>query len=129
MLTAWLERVKASCSESGHLDIALSTFGEALVHAPADPDGLWIHHAAARALNAKDAQPMRDGFRTALFNSRGVHSWTAGRAERELAESYRIKAEEVEAYGYHRLARTLRELSDSYKRDAERQASRDPFDD
>ncbi len=128
-LTAWLERVKASCSESGHLDIALSTFGEALVHTPADPDGLWIHHAAARALNAKDAQPMRDGFRTALFNSRGVHSWTAGRAERELAESYRTKAEEVEAYGYHRLARTLRELSDSYKRDAERQASRDPFDD
>lgn len=128
-LTAWLEEVKAACMESGHLEVALTMVGHVLIYTPPDPDGLWLHHSAAEALNAKDANDMRDGFRTELFNSRGVHSWTAGREERELAEKYRTQADEVEAHGYYRLASSLRELADSYERDAERQASGDPFDD
>ena len=128
-LTAWLENVKVACMESGHLEIALSIVGQVLIYTPPDPDGLWLHHSAATALNAKDAKDMREGFKTALFNSRGVHTWTAGQEERELAERYRKQAEEVEARGYHRLASSLRELAASYERDAEQQASKDPFDD
>ena len=129
-LTAWLEEVKASCAESGHLEVAFIMVGHVLIHTPPDPDGLWLHHSAAAALNAKDASNMRNGFRTELFNSRGVH-WVGpeGREERELAEKYRTKAEEVEAHGYHRLASSLRKLAASYDRDAERQASEDSFDD
>ena len=129
-LTAWLEDVKAACVESGHLEIALSMVGHVLINTPPDPDGLWLHHSAATALNAKDAKDMRDGFRTELFNSRGFH-WVdpESRGERELAKKYRLQAEEVEARGYHRLASSLRELATSYERDAERQASKDPFDD
>ena len=128
-LIDWLEEVKAASMESGHLEIALLMVGHVLIHTPPDPDGLWIHHSAAKVLNAKDASDMREGFRTELFNSRGVYSWTAGREERELAKKYRAQAEEVEACGYHRLATALRELADSYERDAEQQASNDPFDD
>jgi len=116
--------------ESGHLEIALLMVGHVLIYTPPDPDGLWLHHAAATALNAKDTGDMRDGYRTALFNSRGAH-WVdpEGRAERELATKYRDQAEKVESHGYHRLANTLRELAVSYERDAERLASRDLFDD
>lgn len=128
-LIAWLDEVKTACEKSGHLEIALLMVGHVLVHTPPDPDGLWIHHSAAMALDAKNANDMRDGFRTELFNSRGVHSWTTGRGERELAKQYRIQAEEVETQGYHRLANSLKQLAASYERDAERQASRDPFDD
>lgn len=128
-LTAWLKNVKATCMESGHLEIALSMVGHVLIYTPPDPDGLWIHHSAARELNAKDAEEMREGFRVQLFNSRGVHTWTAGAEERKLAQQYRIQAEQVEALGYHRLASSLRDLAVSYERDAERQASKDPFDD
>ena len=61
-LTAWLEDVKAACVESGHLEIALSMVGHVLIHTPPDPDGaLWLHRAAATALNAKDTGDMRDG--------------------------------------------------------------------
>lgn len=128
-LTPWLEDVKAACVESGHLEIALSMVGHVLIHTPPDPDGLWIHHSAATALNAKDANDMRDGFQTELFNSRGVHGFTAGREEGELAEKYRRQADEIESRSYHRLASSLRDLAASYERDAERDASRDPFDD
>ena len=72
---------------------------------------------------------MRDGFRTALFNARGAHFVDpGGRPEQELAAKYRDQAEQLESQGYHRLADSLRELADSYNRDAEWLASRDLFD-
>jgi hypothetical protein len=71
---------------------------------------------------------MRNGFTAELFNIRGVHWWTAGKEEREIAEKYRKQAEEVESAGYYRLASSVRELAASYERDAEHQASTDPFD-
>ena len=127
-LTAWLEAVKAACAESGHLAIALSKVGHVLIYTPPDLDGLWLHHAAATALNAKDTGDMRDGFSTALLNARGAH-WVdpEGREERALATKYRDQAEQLESQGYHRLANTFRELAVSYERDAERLASRELF--
>ena len=64
---------------------------------------------------------MRRGYRTAVYNSRGVH-WLDPEAkeERALAEKYRKQAEEVENHGYFRFANILKELSDSYIREAER---------
>jgi hypothetical protein len=129
-LTAWLENVKVTCRESGHLEVALTIVGQVLIYTPPDPDGFWIHHSAATALNSKDATKMRNGFGTGLYTSRGVHYVDpTGQAERELAERFRVQAEEVEARGYHRLASSLRELAVSYDREAEWQASRKPFED
>ena len=117
----WLQRVKDVCLESGHLEVALLKIGEVLIHAPADPDGLWIHRAVAQALNYRDADDMRRGFSTGTYNSRGVHCVDpTGKPEKELAEQFRRKAEDVENACFHRFAATLRELAESYARKAER---------
>jgi len=119
--TEWLQRVKEVCTASGHLEVALINIGEVLIHAPPDPDGLWIHHAVATALNDREACDMRDGYRTGVYNSRGAHMVDpTGKPERELAEQFRSKAEEVENAGFQRFAVTLRELADSYEREAQR---------
>lgn len=119
--TEWLQRVKEVCEESGHLEVALINIGEVLIHTPPDPDGLWIRRAVAAALNDREADDMRDGFRTGTYNSRGVHSVDpTGKPERELAEQFRNKAEEIENAGFQRFAVTLRGLADSYNREAER---------
>lgn len=117
--TEWLQRVKEVCTESGHLEVALINIGEVLIHTL--PDGLWIHRAVAAALNDREADDLRDGFRTGIYNSRGVH-WVdpTGTPERELAEQFRSKAEEVENAGFQRFAVTLRGLADGYDREAER---------
>lgn len=128
-LNHWLDAVKAECRATGHYEIAMTMLGQSLIHVPADPDGLWIHRAAASALNQKEAADMRDGFRTELFNSRGVHGFTSGVAEKNIAARYRAQADEVEAAGFYRLATTLRELADDYDRQAERESKRSPFDD
>ena len=117
----WYGKAKDICAESGHLDVALIHVGHVLFHSPADPNGLWIDQAAAEALNGIDAEEIRKGFSTEVYNSRGVH-WVdpTGKPERELAERYRQKADEVENAGYQRFAVMLRSLSESYDREAER---------
>ena len=129
-LAVWLDAVKRECAETGHLEVALTMIGHVLVHVPPDPDGLWIHRSAASALNAKDAERMRAGFRNELYNSRGAH-WVdpTGKPERKLAAKCRAQAEAADGAGYPRLAATLRELGDTYAHEAEQVSSRDPFDD
>ncbi|RRR69646.1 MAG: hypothetical protein EI684_15090 [Candidatus Viridilinea halotolerans] len=127
-LAPWLEQVITSCAASGHLENALSMAGKVLIFVPPDPDGLWIHHATATALNAREAQQLRQGFTTGLFNARGVFWASVGREERELAEKYRAQADAVEAQGYFRLAHAMRDLAASYEQDAASQ-ERDSLDD
>jgi len=116
----WLQRVKALCAESGHLEVALVNIGEVLIHVPSDPSGLWINRAVATALNDREADDMRGGFRMGLYNSRGVH-WIdpTGKPERELAEQFRSKAEDVENAGFQRFAVTLKDLAERYEREAD----------
>jgi len=120
LFTEWLRKVKEVCTESGHLEVALITIGEVLIHTLPDPDGLWIRRAVAAALNERDAEKMRRGFWTGIYRLRGFH-WIdpTGKPERELAEQFRIKAEEVENAGFHRFAATLRSLAKDYDREAE----------
>jgi hypothetical protein len=80
-----------------------------------------MRRAVAAALNDRDADHMRDGFRTGTYNSRGAHFVDpTGKPEKELAEQFRSKAEEVENAGFQRFAVTLRYLADGYDREAER---------
>ena len=118
---AWLEKVKQNCRKTGHFEIAMIAVGEVLFYCPVDPQGLWIVQAVAKALNARDADEMRNGFRTEVYNSRGVHGIDPnGKPECELAEQWRQKADDLENAGFARFATTLRELAESYDREAER---------
>ncbi|MCG8345124.1 MAG: hypothetical protein MI685_08205 [Chlorobiales bacterium] len=117
----WLQCVKALCMESGHLEVALINIGEVLIHAPADQGGLWINRAIAGALNDRDADDMRNGFRTGTYNSRGAH-WIdpTGKPEKELARQYQLKAEAIENVGFQRFAVTLRSIAVGYEKEAKR---------
>lgn len=128
-LATWLAAVKQECADTGLSAFSMTMVGHALVYVPPDPDGLWIHRAAAAALNAKDAGDMRDGFRTELFNSRWVHLVeNGGHAESVPADKYRSQADAVDDSGYRYLAASLRELVGECEREAERVSSRDPLD-
>lgn len=119
-LERWLEAVEQECSESGHLEVAMTIVGQVLTKVPADKDGFWIDRSAASVLNGRDAEKIRDGFRIELFNSRGVY-WVdpTGTPERELSSKYRSRAEAAEAEGFTRLATALREMAGTYDREAQ----------
>jgi hypothetical protein len=118
--STWIHKVKEICMESGHLEVAFSHVGQVLIHCPPDTGGLWINHTVADELNARDAEDMRDGFYTGIYNSRGAHFVdSTGKPELELAEKYRQKAEQVENAGYQRFAVTIRSLSETYESEAQ----------
>jgi hypothetical protein len=120
-LERWLSAVRDECQRTGHLEMAMMMLGHSLAHSPVDPAGLWIHRAAARALDGKAASDMRDGFLTEIINSRGAHYVDpTGAPEEALASQYRERGEAVELAGFHRLAATLRDVAASYERDAQR---------
>ena len=125
----WLTEAKRITKATGHFEVACRRIGHVLAHAPADPCVLWIHPVVAEALNGRDAKRMREGFRTEIRSQRGAHWFSAGEEEFELARLNRKKAEALEAEGYSRFAKDMRELAESYERDAKREASRDPFED
>ncbi|MFV4774136.1 hypothetical protein ACNJPB_26235, partial [Escherichia coli] len=117
--TEWLQKVKEGSTASGHLDVALSKVGEVLIYTPSDPNGLWINREVAAALNDRDAESMRRGYMTGAYNSRGVYCVDpTGKPERELADQFRAKAEEVENAGFQRFAVTLRDLAVGYDHEA-----------
>ena len=129
LFNQWLQKVKELCKESGHLDVALINIGEVLIHAPADPDGLWIHRAVATVLdeNNHEADKMRRGFYNGTLNSRGFHRIDpTGKPEKDLAEQFRNKAEKleevkgVETDCFNLLADTLRDLAEKYDDEAKR---------
>lgn len=128
-LVSWINAVKEECIETGHFEIAMSIIGQVLIHTPEDPDGLWIHRSAANVLNARDAKELRDGFSTGLYNSRGVHGFSDGREELELANKYISQAEDVENASFQRLAATLRDLAASYERESKREYPVNTFED
>jgi len=127
--TDWLNEVKRITKDTGHGEVAQIQVGHVLTHAPMDPDGLWIHHAVAAALNARDAGEMRSGFTTVLFNQRGVYGFTNGEEELELSKENRKKAEALEEKGYSRFATAMREFAKSYERQAKRESKISPFED
>lgn len=114
----WLDKVRCLSSESGHLNAALIHVGEVLIHFRLDQDGLWLPGCVSEALDAPENEMMREGFRTALLNSRGVYRHTGGEEERRLAEDYEQRARDLEKYP--RLAAELLKLADFYRREAER---------
>lgn len=128
LLQKWFDEVHKLAENTGHIEAAYNEIGKVLFYVPRATDGLWIHHAAAKLLNRKDADRMREGFRAEVFNSRGVYSDTGGKAERELAKKYRSQAQELDAHGYTRFASTMRQLADSYDHDAERAEAVNPFE-
>ena len=125
----WIDEVYRLCGNAKLLETAQDFIGEALLHAPPDPDGLWIHKSIANALNDRRAQTMRHAYYMATRNSRGVYRVEGtGAQERELAQKFRTRAEHLRDAGFDRLASTLESVSRSYDIDSEYAIRRDEIE-
>ncbi|MXX05383.1 MAG: hypothetical protein F4Z71_01315 [Gammaproteobacteria bacterium] len=125
----WVNEARQITEETGHAEVAQTQIGHVLTFAPADPNGLWIHEAVAAKLNLRSTGEMRSGFTSGLFNQRGVHGFTQGQEERELASENREKADALDSKGFSRFATAMREFAEQYDRQAEHEERRDPFGD
>lgn len=121
-LKLWAASVKEMCIASGHWEVASHQIGEILYYTPADEDGLWTE-TVCELLDSKEDPEYRRGLSIRIFNSRGVHGFSAGKEEIELAEKWEKIASLAESKGFGRLGTTLRSLGQSYREDAKRYVS------
>ena len=129
-LNNWYEEMRGLCEEADRLEVGLINFGRVLFYSPKDINGLWIDESVAEILNDEDAENIRHGFSIENYNSLGVVIVDPeGKIYDDLAEEYESKAKSIEMAGYNRVAIVMRELSDTYRRDAERTRERYGFDD
>ncbi len=118
-LKNWIAAVKVLCLASGHWEVASHQIGEVLYYAPEDENELWID-SVCEVLDSREDAQYRRGLRIRIFNSRGVHGFSGGKEEIELAEKWEKIACHAESKGYTRLGSTLRDLANSYREDAKR---------
>jgi len=126
-LHKWIEEVRKLAEPSGHWEVAQTHIGNVLVHAPKDPNGLFMHRGAAAILDSNETDDMRRGYRIELFNSRGAYVAGSGKADRDQQAVYEDKAQKMNAAGFTNIAATLRSLAQEYAHIVERhEKSADP---
>lgn len=126
----WINKALKITKKTGHAEVARIQIGHVLARAPADPDGLWIHKTVAKLLDKqRGVDEMRSGFTNELFNQRGVHSFTHGKEERELAAENKMKAEALDENGFIRFGTAMHKFAEQYIRQAEREEHKNPFED
>lgn len=123
VLRSWVTRVLQLADDSDRRAVAELNVGELLANAPSDADGAWPCEPVRDLLEELQNPKIESGFRTAVFNSRGVTTRAldeGGVQERDLAERYRGFAERV-SDGWPRTAAVLRALATEYEVDARRE--------
>lgn len=121
VLKDWFEVVNLKAKDSGHHEVALNHVGKVLFYVVSDPNGLWIHRQVAELLDKQENEQLRLGFKTEIYNSRGVHVVDpSGKPEQELAALWRRRADDVEKLGLIRFATSLKEIAKSYDLEADR---------
>jgi len=66
-------------------------------------------------LDQKDGERLRRGLTLQIFNSRGVHGFSGGQEEIELAEQWEGLAKLAESEGFPRLGESLCGLGKEYR--------------
>ena len=135
----WFDKTKELCVASGHWQVAQLQIGNCLINVPGyhDADGgdpvgmrklelLLQHPLIAKVVDSAAHEHLRRGMTTELFNSRGVHGFSHGKEEGEIARKYRAYAMRFDEQKLPRIATSLRELAENYERDAEREKKREP---
>ena len=119
-LRQWLDGASSALTRADRVTIGHEVIGQMLSASPHDPDGTWPCAAIREVIEALDSTELERGFRVGVHNGRGVvmkDPSAGGAMERGLAEQYDGFAVAVRA-GYPRTARMLREIADSYRREA-----------
>ena len=119
--TQWIKSLKELCKQDDkYWETAQYYIGEVLFYAPQDSNGLWINKTIANELDAKENDIMRRSYQIKILNSRGVYEIDSkAKEELDLAKKYEKQAEDAEMNSFSRLATTMREISNSYKKEAD----------
>jgi hypothetical protein len=119
----WVRAARLAFSESDRADIGDEVIGQSFGRSPIGDDGNWPAEAVRDMVETVGSRELENGLILGKINSRGVTSrgpYDGGAQERALAASFRAGSAATKAQ-WPRTSRLLRELAESYERDAQRE--------
>ena len=122
LLKKWNLEMRNIAIEKDRLKIALYNLGRVLFYAPKDQGGFWIDKSVAELLNESELEEARNGFGITVFNSVGVVNFDyTGSVWLNLEKEWEEKAKETELQGFHRFAKSLRNVANQFHQEAKRE--------
>ncbi len=122
-MVAWVQAARLEFSESDRADIGDEVIGQTFAHSPVGADGIWPAEAVRDMVETIGSRELENGLILGKINSRGVTSrgvYDGGAQERALAGKFRSDSNATKGQ-WPRISRLLRELAESYERDAQRE--------
>ena len=123
MMADWVKAARLALSEADRSDIGDELIGGAFAHSPTGDDGAWPAEPVRDLLESIGSRELENGIALGKLNSRGFTSrgiYEGGHQERQLAHQYREWSKVTRAR-WPRTARVLRDLAESYERQARRE--------
>lgn len=121
-LERWVREARLQLSDRDRADIGDEQIGQLLSGSPPGSDDTWPAEPVRDLLEQIGSRDIENGMHVGRLNSRGVTSrgvYDGGAQERALAAQYREWADQTK--GWPRTSRLLKELAESYERDALRE--------
>lgn len=129
-MAEWVRAARLELSEANRADIGDELIGQTFAHSPQGHDGAWPPEPVRDLIETIGSPELESGVLIGRLNSRGVTSrgaYDGGQQERGLAAQYREWGAVVRGR-WPRTARILRDIADSYDRDARREDVRAELD-
>jgi hypothetical protein len=123
VMKEWVKDARLALSEQDRSDIGDELIGQALSRSPVGDDGIWPSEAMRDLLEMIGSREVENGVVLGRIDNRGVTSrgvYDGGRQERALATQYRDWSHSTRSK-WPRSARILKELAQSYEREARRE--------
>lgn len=119
----WVRAARLALSEADRADIGDELIGQTFAHSPKGTDGVWPAEPVRDLIETLGSRELESGVIIGRLNSRGVTTrgvYDGGQQERDEAKQYREWSGAVRAK-WPRTSRILRDIADSYERDARRE--------
>lgn len=119
-LRQWVEKFRILLEQSDQSSLFGFMLGRLFSFSPVGKDEHEPCEAVRAIIEDYCDDRMRSSYETAVYNGRGIHSPTAGKEERRMAEAFKANAEYLKLR-YPETAKIFYSLHDRYIREAERE--------
>lgn len=120
-LEAWIKRFKECLEANDQTALFGMIVGRLFTYAPVGDDGHRPCEAVRKMIEKYADQSMQREYAVTIFNRRGVHSPTAGNAEKKIAQSFKDNADYLALNGYPKTAEIYYSLARTYNSESTRE--------